>query len=303
MQRRNIFAGLAVLSAIGTWQWLRWSQNRMEEAWHAAYATPLPAPIGPMTTYHLGHSLVGRDMPAMLAQLAGHRYHSQLGWGASLGDHWSGNVNGFQEENAHPAHRPVREALASGDYGAFVLTEMVELRDAIRYHSSADRLADWARLARQARPDVRIYLYETWHRLNDPAGWLNRIDADLINLWEAKVLRPAMSQDGIGTIYVIPSGQVMAATVRAAEAGKLPGIADRTAFFTDDIHLTDLGNWLIAMTHFAALYHHAPVGLPAQLNRADGSLATAPNADAARAMQELVWQVVTSYPSAGVSKG
>lgn len=303
MQRRNIFAGLAVLSAIGTWQWLRWSQNRMEEAWHAAYATPLPAPIGPMTTYHLGHSLVGRDMPAMLAQLAGHRYHSQLGWGASLGDHWSGNVNGFQEENAHPAHRPVREALASGDYGAFVLTEMVELRDAIRYHSSADRLADWARLARQARPDVRIYLYETWHRLNDPAGWLNRIDADLINLWEAKVLRPAMSQDGIGTIYVIPSGQVMAATVRAAEAGKLPGIADRTAFFTDDIHLTDLGNWLIAMTHFAALYHHTPVGLPAQLNRADGSLATAPNADAARAMQELVWQVVTSYPSAGVSKG
>ncbi len=45
------------------------------------YETPLPAPEGPLTVFHLGHSLVGRDMPAMLAQLAGHGSHaSQLGW-------------------------------------------------------------------------------------------------------------------------------------------------------------------------------------------------------------------------------
>ena len=302
MQRRIILAGLAALA--GAWAWRRFRKPAMSDAnWQRAFATPLPAPSGPMKTYHLGHSLVGRDMPAMLAQLADHSYHSQLGWGASLSDHWNGTVAGFAEENAHPAHRPVRAALESGDYGAVIFTEMVELRDAIRYHDSAARLADWARLARKARPDVRLYLYETWHRLDDPAGWLERIDADLPALWEAQLLRPAMAKKGTGVLHVIPGGQVMAAVVRAAEAGKLPGIANRQAFFTDDIHLSDLGHWLIAMTHYAVLYHRAPTGLAAQLTRADGAPATAPSAKAAAAMQELVWQVVTGYRATGVAKG
>lgn len=303
MQRRIILAGLAVLAGAAAWHWLRRPRDMSDAEWQAAFDTPLTPPDGPLTCYHLGHSLVGRDMPAMLAQLGGHSFHSQLGWGASLGDHWSGKINGFAEENAHSAHRPAREALESGGYDAVILTEMVELRDAIRYHASAARLADWARLPRKARPDVRLYLYETWHRLTDPAGWLQRIDSDLAALWQAQVLRPAMAEPGVGTIHVIPGGQVLAAAVRAAEAGKLPGIPDRAAFFSDDIHLNDLGTWLIAMTHFATLYHRSPAGLPARLLRADGVAATPPADDAARALQEVVWQVVTGYRASGVSKG
>ena len=34
------------------------------------YARPLPPPAGPLAVYFVGHSLVGRDMPAMLAELA-----------------------------------------------------------------------------------------------------------------------------------------------------------------------------------------------------------------------------------------
>lgn len=297
MQRRMIFALPVVLGALAAAAlWLRAKPRKAPPR-----MAPLPAPQGPLKTYHLGHSLVGRDMPAMLSQLAGHEFHSQLGWGASLADHWKGTVNGFATENAHPAHRPAREALESGAYDAVIFTEMVELKDAIRYHDSAARLADWANLARKANPEVRLYLYETWHRLDDPAGWLNRIDADLPSLWEGQILGPAIH--AAGDIYVIPGGQVMAAGVRAAEAGQLRGIPDRQAFFTDDIHLNDLGNWLIAMTHFAVLYHRSPVGLPMQLTRADGSPATVVDAEAAHRLQELVWQVVTGYPLTGVAKG
>lgn len=305
MERRMILAALAAAAAAGVgaaaWAWFGRAKTLSDADWQAAFAKALPPPAGPMQTYHLGHSLVGRDMPAMLAQLAGHAYHSQLGWGSSLGDHWTGEVNGFAEENAHPAHRPVREALASGDYAAVVLTEMVELKDAIRYHDSAARLADWAALAREARPDVRLYLYETWHRLGDPAGWLERIDTDLAALWEGQVLRPAIAQSGM--IHVIPGGQVMAAAVLAAEAGQVPGLSNRQDFFTDDIHLNDIGTWLIAMTHYATLYHRNPLGLPAQLARADGTPATPPPPNAAQALQKVVWQVVTGYPASGVAKG
>lgn len=301
MQRRIILAGLAALAGVAAWRWMQRHRGLSDAGWQAAFASPLAPPTGPLQTYHLGHSLVGRDMPAMLAQLAGHTHHSQLGWGASLGDHWKGAVNGFAEENAHPAHRPARAALDSAAYDTVIFTEMVELRDAIRYHDSAARLADWAALARKARPDVRLYLYETWHRLGDPAGWLNRIDTDLPTLWEAQILRPAIARAGV--IHVIPGGQVMAAAVRAVEAGQVPGLTTRQDFFTDDIHLNDIGAWLIAMTHYAVLYHRSPLGLPAQLTRADGTPATPPPPDAAATLQKVVWQVVTGYRATGVAKG
>lgn len=280
----------------------------------AAYATPLSAPAGPLRVYHLGHSLVGRDMPAMLAQLAGesHDYASQLGWGTSLRDHWEPDIeiNGFEAENAHPHFRAAHEAIASGDYDAVVLTEMVELRDAIRYHDSARYLSHWANLARTADPDTRVYLYETWHSLIDP-DWLGRLDSDLEQLWERRVLLPDLTSTGVkNPVRVIPAGQVLAHFVRKVEnAGGVDNVIDRATLFArdpegglDPIHMGDLGNYLVALTHYAVLYHRSPVGLPRQLLRADGSPADAPGPEAARLMQETVWDVVSTYPKTGVAQ-
>ncbi|MCF6233931.1 MAG: hypothetical protein L3J36_12670 [Rhodobacteraceae bacterium] len=280
----------------------------------AAYDTPLPAESAPLRVYHLGHSLVGRDMPAMLAQLAGsgHAYDSQLGWGTSLKEHWEPDlkINGFAQENDHARFRPASEAIGSGQYGAVVLTEMVELRDAIRSHDSAAYLSRWAGLARSAGPETQVYLYETWHRLDDDQGWLARLDKDLRRYWEDGVLLPDLRHSGSDRrpVRVIPAGQVMARFVRAIEqAGGVGNIADRYALFAlepsgkqDLIHLSDLGAYLVALTHYAVLYRRSPVGLPHRLMRADGSPADAPGPEAARLMQEIIWQVVREYPKTGV---
>ena len=232
----------------------------------------VPAPDGPMSVFHLGHSLVGRDMPAMLAQLApaGHDYASQLGWGTPLRAHWEPDVavNGFATENDHPNFRPAEEALESGSFDAVVLTEMVELKDAIRYHDSADYLAKWIERGHAGRPDVRLYLYETWHNTDDPAGWLDRIDADYDKLWMDRLLLPAVAQTGVA-VHVIPAGQVFAAFVRAVEArGGVGNVAGRDALMgltpegaVDTIHFGDLGAYLVALTHYATLYQRSPVGL------------------------------------------
>lgn len=302
MRRRLILAGLAALGAVAAWRWLR-PRTLSDEAFHALYAQPLSPPTAPLKTYHLGHSLVGHDMPTMLAQLAGHDHASQLGWGASLQQHWDGNVPGIAEENDHPAHQPTA-ALDAGGFDAVILTEMVELRDAIRWHDSAASVAQWVTRIRKTNPAVRLYLYETWHRLDDPAGWLDRIDADLPGLWKGELLRPAMAQPEVGTIYVIPGGQVMAAAVRAIEAGAVPGLTSRHDLFKpgDTIHFNDLGAYLMALTHYAVLYHRSPEGLPHQLDRADGAKAQAMPAQAAKALQQVVWQVVTRYPASGVAQ-
>lgn len=318
-RRLSIFSGIAALALAGVGAGALWKRRQaggppplpqMPQADFAAALPPLPRPQGPLRVFHLGHSLVGRNMPAMLAQLVeGHRYASQLGWGATLRQHWLGaaEVPGFDQENAHPAFAEAKQAIGSGDYDAIVLTEMVELKDAIKWHSSSHYLAEWGRLARQARPDVRLYLYETWHNLDDPAGWLQRIDADAA-LWRDELVRRAMSDPAVGPIYRLPGGPAMAAVARAAEAGEIPGLDRREALFSltpegaqDTIHFSDLGAYVIALTHFAVLYQQDPQGLPHRLRRADGTMADAFADEAAPLVQRIVWQLVQGDPLTGVA--
>ncbi|WP_241523896.1 hypothetical protein [Oceaniglobus indicus] len=277
-----------------------------------AYRTPLAPPVGGLNVYHLGHSLVGRDMPAMLAQMAGaaHRYDSQLGWGTSLRDHWepSIGIEGFAHENDHPRFRPARPALESGLYDAVVLTEMVELRDAIRWHESARYFELWGDLARRANPAVRVYLYETWHWLNDPDGFRVRLDRDYAPLWKGEILAADVAAHPDRPAHVIPAGQVMAAVLRAVESAPLPGLSRAEDLFAkepggaqDNIHFNDIGAYLVAATHYAVLYHRSPVGLPHRLLRADGMVADAPSPEAAALIQRTVWDVVTSLPETGVA--
>lgn len=301
---RFVAAGVAALAALAGAAWWLWPARALtEEAFARLYAEPLAPPAGPVDVYHLGHSLVGHDMPAMFAAASGHRWAAQLGWGASLKNHLDGAVPGFDEANAHEHFLPVQEAAASGAWPVVVLTEMIELRDSLRYHDAAATLAEWARRFRAGNPDVRIYLYETWHHTDDGNGWLARIDRDLPRLWEGRLLRVAMAGEGTGTIHVVPGGQVMAALVRAAGDGAIPGVAGERDFISDTIHFTDLGAWAMAMTHYAVIRGRSPEGLPARLPRGDGTLAGAPSEPAARAMQEIIWRVVTGYPPSGVRQG
>jgi hypothetical protein len=297
-----IAPALAVLAAFGLYA--RDPAPLDIEAFEALYATPAPKPDGPRQVFHIGHSLVGRAMPAMLAQLAGegHNYASQLGWGATLKSHWEPDVpiNGFAEENAHDKYRDAHEAVESGDYDALVLTEMVEIKDAIKYFDSARYVNYWAETA-QAR-GLQVYLYETWHPLNDEDGWLTRLDQDIALHWEDAILRPALARaENPQPIYVIPGGQVMAAFARALEQlGPVGPLSSHEDLFSDTIHFNDYGAYLIALTHYAVLYKQDPLGLPHTLQRADGTLADDPGPDAARLMQETVWNVVTALPRTGV---
>lgn len=310
MSRRIALAGLIGAAVFGATRYFGGAKG--EERARALYANPLAKPEGKLQVYHLGHSLVGRDMPAMLAQMAGagHDYNSQLGWGTSLKAHWDPDepINGFEFENDHPKFRPAKEAIGSGDYDALVLTEMVEIRDAIRYHDSARYLAEWAGFAWDANPQTRIYLYETWHNTDDDAGWLTRIDRDLREHWQGRVKYPALANTD-APIHLIPAGQVMAAFIRAVDArGGVEGISTLNDLFArnedgtpDTIHFNDLGAYLVALTHYSVLYHKAPIGLPRELTRADGTQAVAPSQEAAALMQQVVWDVVAKHPETGVA--
>ena len=274
----------------------------------ALYQTPLDPPDAPLAVYFIGHSLVGRDMPAMLQQLAGasHSYESQMGWGAELEAHWEPGkpLNGGDVENNHPRFREAHDAVASGTYDAVVMTEKVSIQDSIKYHHSWYYLSLWAEKAAEANPNVRLYLYETWNGLDVAEGWLSRTDADLAQYWESEIIDRALATDRVDRpIYVVPGGQVMARFARALkERGSVDGLTSIEDLFSDMIHFNSLGAYLMALTHYAVLYGTSPVGLPHALLDAEGKQVPAPGQDAARLMQEVVWEVVTSYPRTGVQR-
>lgn len=254
-----------------------------------------------LKVYHLGHSLVGRDMPAMLQQLAGdgHDYRSQLGWGTSLSQHLRGPdaIPGYAEENDHLHFEPLSEVLTSPDYDVLVFTEMIGLDAAIRYHDSAAAVRELIETAHAANPDLSFALYETWHPLNE-GDWVARIPEDRATMWEPALLAPAIEAAGGAPVRIIPAGTVMAELVRRAEAtaGGIGGMTSRHDLFSDNIHLNDLGQYLVALTHYTSLYRTSPEGLPHRLRRADGTPAQAPTPELAREMQRVVWQVVSSSP-------
>lgn len=284
------------------------------------YAEKRNPPHAALRVFHLGHSLVGRNMPVMLAQLAdagqghgqgrGHDHALQLGWGTSLREHFEPDltINGFELENATPRYRDAHEALASGEYDAFIMTEMVRLSDAIRYHHSTDYAAKWAAEAVAGNPDITIFLYETWHALDDTPDWLERLPDDLENQWTSALLWPAARAAG-QPVYLIPAGQVMARLVTEVEASPdgIGELKSREDLFTfndqgerDMIHPNDLGLYLVALTHYAVLYGASPIGLPHELLLEDGTPATAPSPELALRMQEIVWDVVRNLDLTGV---
>ena len=312
----TVAAVLAVIGLGGFWFLTRSNVPAPldQDSYDALYSNPPGPPAAGLRTFHLGHSLVGPIMPVMLTQLAdnGHSYASQVGWGTRLKAHWEPDVKikGFTTHNFPPEFEDAHAAIASGTFDAVVLTEGVEIKHAIEYGNSPEYLYRWADKIWAANPDTRVYFYETWHVLDDPEGWLERLDRDLEKYWEGEILRRALAYEGMERpIYVIPAGQVMARFVRAVEAqGGIGPIKTREDLFKkkddgtqDNIHFNDFGAYLVALTHYAVLYQTSPVGLPHQLTKANGNLAEDPGPEAARLMQEIVWDVVSNYPRSGVS--
>ena len=110
-----------------------------------------------------------------------------------------------------------------------------------------------------------------------------------------------MAIEGVGPVYVIPAGQVFARFLREVEARTgVNGIEGVEDLYRDKIHPNTIGAYLIALTHYAVIYGKSPVGLPHALKSQNGEPATAPSQEAARLMQQIVWEVVTRYPRTGV---
>lgn len=259
-------------------------------------------PLNDVQPYYIGHSLINLNVPAMVRSLAADAgkstdYAYQIGNGANLWWQWDtlqGNEQGI----------PWQDALPTGQFDAVVVTEAVPLLGQLiwsKTHAFAD---SFLTTALNYRPDARFFVYETWHcnTTGTPTGcpwdedddllWRPRLTADW-PLWTGimdslKLKHPAVP------VWMIPAGQAFAMLTDSIEAGKVPGVSDYKTLFSDDIHLTEMGNYFVACVMYSCLFRESPEGRTNQTFSEWGVPFSPPSTELALKMQQIAWKTVTN---------
>ena len=144
-------------------------------------------------------------------------------------------------------------------------------------------------------------LWTTWTSLDGTQGpWRQTLD-DYEAWWEemmdyANDNRP----DGATPVYIIPGHRMMARLYDDIGRSLVPGISSIDQFFSDDIHTNSLGDYAIAMIHYACIFNESPVGLPYDLIPDPPPGFQTPSPALALYLQTMIWEVVTSYARTGI---
>ena len=101
---------------------------------------------------------------------------------------------------------------------------------------------------------------------------------------------------GREVLKLIPVNDAVFALRELVVQGKVPGVAQQTDLFKDDIgHPTPPLALLVTYCHLAAIYGKSPIGLPVP-----GSLKENPQAEAlTKVLQEVAWGAVKAYSGSG----
>ena len=275
-----------------------------------------------LNVFFMGHSLVGPDLPGLVGQLSeAHSvpatYNSQVGWGTTMRAHWEYYTTGSEFPGLFTGasdHRDAHQAVLSGDYNVIVLTEMVEIMHAVNYFQSDDYSGRWAGLADQNSPNSQVYLYETWPNLdvmNTLNGdddleeyntgrhddyWLDKIEVDHDMFWKNRLLNPMNAAATNNEVLMIPAGQVMKEFVIHLEStqGGIGGISNRQALYSDNIHLSDYGLYLVGLAQISTILDRSPCNLPANWSKSSGNTEV-PTQALAMAMKNVVKRVLAQY--------
>lgn len=264
--------------------------------------------------FYSGHSL-SDGVPEVVEQIArslGHRLSFEVqsqgyslirqrtkGENPSASD-WPGyragnNRRGAGLNVADELQRPQR--LSPGDkYDVLVVTERHDLPAIARKEKSAFYLAEMAKHLIAGNPDAEVLLYHSWLHVDPDAPW-PWIDYEraISPMWECVASRANLDLPMRGDhprVRVLSGGSALAELAAALWDGKVPGVIASTPgarvrlLFSDNVHMTDIGRYYVALVHYAVLFGRSPEGafVPKIMALETG-----------RHMQTMAWQFVSSY--------
>lgn len=201
--------------------------------------------------------------------------------------------------------QPVDARSDIANYDLLVLTERVPLLNTMGYHNSAEEALRWVRHAWEN--GAQTVLYATWITRDTGPGsgddtaeghmpFRERLQVEQDRWLEIRDHVNSHRPDGMPEMRMIPGPRLMTALYDAISAGQAPGLASIDALFHDDIHVNDLGAYVMALAHYTVIYDRSPLDVPLGLGRTP-----APDPELARWLQQFVADVAAQAPEAGVS--
>lgn len=195
------------------------------------------------------------------------------------------------------------------EFDTVVLTERVALSNTVPFHHTHDVALDFAQLAWAEGAGGRgaeVLIYATWVSLDSGPEFarVRSSDSDIGIPWRERLDREREGWESIRSmlddqrpaeaaqVRIVPVIDVMRAIYDGIEDGSAP-LDTITVLFRDDIHTSELGSWVSALTHYGVLYGRDPRGL----TRPDGV-----SEDVAVWLENVVWEVVSNHPFTGLQR-
>jgi hypothetical protein len=263
-----------------------------------------------------GHSLTDNPLPDYLASVA-ESLGTQLLWnqqnivGSSIrartrGDGGeSGSWSGYSQGKNRKGHNlnVISElnkprTIGAGPYDVLIITEQHTLLGALVWNDTVRYLRHYHDRMIQAHPRARTLLYHSWISLNDksdPRRWI-AYEKSAAPLWECiatRINRSLAAEGRSDRIASLPAGSALAVLIERAVQGEgLPGISASNVaqvvdrLIADDVHLTALGSYYMALVSYASIFESSPIGAwkPPDVTY-----------EQARSLQQVAWDFVRDY--------
>lgn len=282
-----------------------------------AEPSPVSAPRRDARILISGHSLTEAPMPHYLAAVAESLgtpalWNQQNLPGSSLqqrtrGDGaanaWVGYRSGNNREGQgldllNELRAPRTLDRTREPYDVLVVTEIDALLDFVVGYDTVRYLRHFHDRFIEGNRRGTTYLYEAWLGVSDkddPRRWIayERAASPAWRCVATRINRSLAHEGRSDRVDSIPAGAALASLVERATSGEgLPGLAAPTTrgtidrLFTDDVHLTPLGMYYVALVTYATIYRRSPVGgwAPAHVTP-----------EQAGSLQDTAWRFVAPY--------
>jgi hypothetical protein len=279
-----------------------------------SFTAAAQAPKSSAKIVYVGHSLIDYGMPEMVSALANSlsglsiERAVQAFPGTGIAANW-GNCRASTFQGLYPPLEFACDSIAAGSptglYDTLVLTQV---NNPIIYPDPTDfgtTPQDYERFLNELltrNSNGRGYFFTQWESLNSPwhqgQDWTTRVAAETshIQAIATRINELSLSLRGRTTnVAVIPGSIALRDVILAAEAGQFPGIAGRGDLFIDDVHMTNLGNYIIACAVFSSIYERSAEGATGRTLNRWGTVMTDLSQDLALRIQRSVWNTVSQF--------
>lgn len=181
-------------------------------------------------------------------------------------------------------------------YDTLIVTERHDSIHSFTGEKTSRYLRHYHERLRAGNPAGQTYFYESWLSIKDEEvqAWFDYED-EAAKIWDCAVARVNHSLAAEGRtdrIRNLPAARALTHLVRKALAENVPGVTQSTTrltldvLFTDDVHLTAVGHYYMALVVYAYVYRTSPVG---------AAYAAPVTAAQAAALQNIAWEYIGNH--------